>query len=62
MAIRLLCCAQAKRLRMRIYDPKTKQLNETSPPANAKELEQRALANALLPDLLYNEQRYRLPQ
>lgn len=45
-----------------VYDTKTKQLNETSPPANAKDLEQRALANALLPDLLYNEQRYRLPQ
>ena len=44
-----------------IYDAKTKHLSETSPPANAKELEQRALANALLPDLLYNEQRYRLP-
>jgi len=45
-----------------IYDAKTKQLKETSPPANAKELEQRALANVLLPDLLYNEQRFRLPQ
>jgi phosphoglycerol transferase MdoB-like AlkP superfamily enzyme len=45
-----------------VYDTKTKQLKEASPPANAKELEQRALANVLLPDLLYNEQRYRLPQ
>ncbi|HEY9268624.1 MAG TPA: LTA synthase family protein [Methylotenera sp.] len=45
-----------------IYDTKTKQLKEASPPANAKELEQRALANVLLPDLLYNEQRFRLPQ
>jgi len=45
-----------------VYDTKTKQLKETSPPANAKELEQRALANVLLPDLLYNEQRFRLPQ
>jgi len=45
-----------------VYDAKTKQLKETSPPANAKELEQRALANVLLPDLLYNEQRFRLPQ
>jgi hypothetical protein len=44
-----------------VYDTKTKQLKETSPPANAKELEQRALANVLLPDLLYNEQRFRLP-
>lgn len=45
-----------------IYDTKTKQLKEASPPANAKALEQRALANVLLPDLLYNEQRFRLPQ
>ncbi len=45
-----------------VYDTKTKQLKEASPPANAKELEQRALANVLLPDLLYNEQRFRLPQ
>ncbi|HEY9276918.1 MAG TPA: LTA synthase family protein [Methylotenera sp.] len=45
-----------------IYDTKSKQLKEASPPGNAKELEQRALANVLLPDLLYNEQRFRLPQ
>jgi phosphoglycerol transferase MdoB-like AlkP superfamily enzyme len=44
-----------------VYDTKSKQLKEASPPANAKELEQRALANVLLPDLLYNEQRFRLP-
>jgi len=44
-----------------VFDAKTKALKETSPPANAKLLEQRALANVLLPDLLYNEQRYRLP-
>ncbi len=44
-----------------VYDTKSKQLKETSPPPNAKALEQRALANVLLPDLLYNEQRYRLP-
>ncbi|MDO9281203.1 MAG: LTA synthase family protein [Methylotenera sp.] len=43
------------------YDAKTKHLSETPPPDNAKELEQRTLANVLLPDLLYNEQRYRLP-
>lgn len=43
------------------YDAKTKHLSETPPPANAKDLEQRTLANVLLPDLLYNEQRYRLP-
>ena len=44
-----------------IYDTQTKHLSETSPPANAKDLEARALANVLLPDLLYNEQRYHLP-
>ena len=44
------------------YDTKTKHLSEISPPANAKILEQRALANVLLPDLLYNEQRFRLPK
>jgi len=44
-----------------IYDANAKLLHQTSAPANAKILEQRALANALLPDLLYNEQRYRLP-
>jgi len=43
------------------YDTKTKRMTEVAPPANAKELEQRALANVLLPDLLYNEQRYHLP-
>lgn len=45
-----------------IYDAKTKRLTEISPPADAKLLEQRALANVLLPDLLYNEQRFRLPE
>lgn len=45
-----------------VYDTKTKALKDVAPPANAKELEQRALANVLLPDLLYNEQRFRLPQ
>jgi phosphoglycerol transferase MdoB-like AlkP superfamily enzyme len=44
-----------------IYDAKNKHLNETPPPSNAKEIEQRALANSLLPALLYKEQRYRLP-
>ncbi len=44
-----------------LYDAKTKRLSEVTPPKNAKELEQRALANVLLPDLLYNEQRYHLP-
>jgi phosphoglycerol transferase MdoB-like AlkP superfamily enzyme len=44
-----------------LYDAKLKRLNDVAPPANAKALEQRALANVLLPDLLYQEQRYRLP-
>ncbi len=45
-----------------LYDAKSKQLKEIAAPTNAKALEDRALANVLLPDLLYNEQRYRLPQ
>lgn len=45
-----------------VYDTKMQHLNETAPPANAKEIEQRALANALLPSLLYSEQRYHLPK
>ncbi len=44
-----------------VYDAKNKRLNETSAPADAKAIEQRTLANSLLPALLYNEQRYRLP-
>jgi phosphoglycerol transferase MdoB-like AlkP superfamily enzyme len=44
-----------------VYDTKNKHLNEAAPPTNAKEIEQRALANSLLPALLYKEQRYRLP-
>lgn len=44
-----------------VYDVKTKHLSEVTPPGNAKALEQRAQANVLLPDLLYNEQRYHLP-
>ena len=44
-----------------VYDAKNKHLNEAAPPSNAKEIEQRALANSLLPALLYSEQRYRLP-
>lgn len=43
------------------YDAKIKKLAEVNPPADATTLEQRALANSLLPDLLYQEQRYRLP-
>jgi phosphoglycerol transferase MdoB-like AlkP superfamily enzyme len=45
-----------------VYDMQAKHLNEVAAPADAKELEQRALANSLLPALLYTEQRYRLPQ
>jgi phosphoglycerol transferase MdoB-like AlkP superfamily enzyme len=45
-----------------IYDAKNKRLNEVTAPINAKDLEQRALANSLLPALLYSEQRYHLPQ
>ncbi len=45
-----------------IYDVKNKHLNESVPPSNAKHLEQVALANSLLPALLYSEQRYHLPQ
>ena len=44
-----------------VYDAKNKHLNEAVRPDNAKQLEQRALANSLLPALLYSEQRYRLP-
>ena len=45
-----------------VYDTKAKRLSESAPSANAKDIEQRALANSLLPALLYREQRYRLPQ
>ena len=45
-----------------LYDANTKQLMPiTEPPEHAQALEQRALANSLLPNLLYQEQRYRLP-
>jgi phosphoglycerol transferase MdoB-like AlkP superfamily enzyme len=44
-----------------VYDAKNKHLDEVAPPSNAQALEQRALANSLLPALLYDEQRYRLP-
>ena len=43
------------------YDMQQKQLNEAPAPSNAKALEDRALANSLLPALLYSEQRYHLP-
>jgi phosphoglycerol transferase MdoB-like AlkP superfamily enzyme len=44
-----------------VYDPQNKQLKEAPAPSNAKALEDRALANSLLPALLYSEQRYHLP-
>jgi hypothetical protein len=44
-----------------VYDVTAKRLNESAPPHNAKALEEIALANSLLPALLYREQRYRLP-
>lgn len=44
-----------------IYDSSTKTVKEIKPPTNATLIEQRALANALLPALLYDEQRYHLP-
>ncbi len=45
-----------------VFDAKNKQLNEIAAPTNANEIEQLALANALLPALLYTEQRYHLPK
>jgi phosphoglycerol transferase MdoB-like AlkP superfamily enzyme len=45
-----------------VYDAKVKHLNPATSPSDAKILEQTALANSLLPALLYNEQRYRLPK
>ena len=45
-----------------VYDTKVKRLHEVSPPQNAITLEQRALANTLLPALLYSEQKYRVPE
>jgi phosphoglycerol transferase MdoB-like AlkP superfamily enzyme len=44
------------------YDPASKQLQNTAVPADGTALAERALANSLLPALLYKEQRYRLPQ
>lgn len=44
-----------------VFDVKNKKLNTSVPPANAKSLEETALANSLLPALLYHEQRYHLP-
>ncbi len=52
---------EGKRPAHAVYDVKSKRLQESAAPPDAKELEQRALANSLLPALLYQEQRYHLP-
>lgn len=44
------------------YDLASKQLQNTAAPADGAALAERALANSLLPALLYKEQRYRLPE
>jgi arylsulfatase A-like enzyme len=44
------------------YEPQSKKLQNTAAPANGQALAEQALANALLPALLYKEQRYRLPE
>lgn len=44
------------------YDYASKQLQNTAAPADGVALAERALANSLLPALLYKEQRYRLPE
>lgn len=44
------------------YDLASKQLQNTAAPADGAALADRALANSLLPALLYQEQRYRLPE
>ena len=44
-----------------LYDSNSKITTEIRPPVNAKTLEEKALANVLLPELLYREQRYHLP-
>jgi len=44
-----------------VYNTQNKQLSAAPAPNNAKVLEDRALANSLLPALLYSEQRYHLP-
>ena len=44
------------------YDLASKTLSETPPPSDSEAFAKRALANTLLPALLYQEQRYKLPQ
>lgn len=44
------------------FDIASKQLHNAAAPADAQALAERALANSLLPALLYQEQRYRLPE
>lgn len=45
-----------------VYRVQKKQLEIVTPPADGVALEKRALANSLLPALLYTEQKYRVPQ
>ena len=44
------------------YRPADKTLSPVEPPADARELERRALAHVALPAWLYRERRYRLPE
>jgi len=44
------------------YDVGTKSLSMAERPAGAEAVEKRALANVLLPTMLYREQKYRLPE
>lgn len=43
------------------YDPASKRLELVERPENAEQVEKRALANVLLPTLLYRERQYHLP-
>ncbi|HQN64716.1 MAG TPA: LTA synthase family protein [Methylophilus sp.] len=58
---RVVVLREGKKPAHGVYDASNKRLKETLPPADASELQQRALANSLLPTMLYQEQRYRLP-
>lgn len=44
-----------------VYDRARKELIAGEPPADAEEMQRRALAHALLPSLLYRERKYHLP-
>lgn len=45
-----------------VYNVQTKHLNEAAAPVDGTDIAQRALANSLLPSLLYTKQQYRLPE